>query len=248
MGVATLARIRPLGALLVLAIAAPHVFGLGSLTWRERRADKAIRRFVKASVDRDVLSRARRELAAIEATVPADGYWHLVARLLGRSASRRLVDPTRSGYTPRSALDEAGRDFWGVAGWQRVIGSHVTPSLFDEDVAIRTYYEDFQDALPPGVFALAPQPEITDDHLLKAERVLAELRRIPVCHPAAVRLRAAMTAEMSDELDIARGDRSAATADRQRLCVEAVQAVWAELQTNQVAEHRVRVGPGGEPP
>jgi hypothetical protein len=218
------------------AVAWPDRLGLLGLTGDELEADARLRR---ASA---WLQREHRDLSLADELTSAlapgnfstvDGQWSVAAGLFRHSLLRRTGTAV-STTTPVTAYERAARHFWVAAHEQKLIGRRYRPSLWDEDMALRCASEEFHRLIPHEAVVerpLIPLGGWDDD----AEGVIAELRSLPLRHSAANDVREALVAAMSDELALARGDRSPEALAQQKQSAERATETWSALAAEQQA-------------
>jgi hypothetical protein len=225
---------RIVRVLLVIAVGVvilwPERLGLLSMSGHEADADRLFRRVSPWLRERNPDAAGGIALAASlssPALPTTDGEWAVAATLFRRSLLRRAA-ATPSSYTPATAYERAARSFWRAGLERHLLGRRFSPDVWDEGVALRCYHDEFESLIPRE--ALVERPLIPlggwDDD---AERVVDAIRGIPLRIQTARSTREALLAAMTDELAVARGDRSAEALARQRASAEFMNRQWAAL-------------------
>jgi hypothetical protein len=215
----------------------PQRFGLLTVGGAEADADRILRRVSgwlgKESTDTQAAASLAASLSPAEFPV-MEGDWAVAAALFRRSLLRRAGVAT-STHTPVTAHERAARSFWRAGLERGQIGRQYRPDAWDEDVALRCYLEEFHEVIPRE--ALVDHPVLPLGRWdVEAERVIETLTAIPLTDPIVREARYSLVAEMTDELAIARGDRSEQALARQRISAEQLNRQWAAM-----ARHEERV-------
>jgi hypothetical protein len=223
------ASVAALGIAFGVAVLAPHAVGLGSSTRQELRADAALRRLRdKGQRDQQFVAN---ELAVLEESLPVGSYHRLTCHLFRHAAERRLSSWGPATVTSAKLYENAASDFWKVAGWQRVLGGRRRPSVWDEDMVLRCYLEEFQRSLPP-VDDTRALVSIGDEARMAGD-VIAELTRLPLHHVAARQARDVLLDAMQRLLDISLGERSDAAVASYKEVAEEMAVAWRRLLTEE---------------
>jgi hypothetical protein len=228
----------PLVIAVGVAILWPVRLGLWSVRGRDAEADRIFRRVLpwlrKGNGDAGEAMTLASSLAP--GTFPvAAGEWSVAAALFRRSLLRR-AGASVSTMTPAGAYARAARSFWRAAIERGLVGPKFHADAWDEGVALRSFHEEFDSLIPRE--ALVERPLIPlggwDD---EADQVIDALRGIPLTNPVARDTRDGLVAAMTDELAVARGDRSEEALARQAASAGVVNEQWAALALEESLSH-----------
>jgi hypothetical protein len=213
-----------------LAVVRPQRLGLLTVSNADTALDETFRRasnwlrFDSRDADTANALALKLEAGASEAHGPD---WMVAAALFRRSLLRR-GGAAPSTLTSVVAYERAAKAFWRAALDRGMIGRRFRPDAWDQGVALRCYFEEFESLIPRGSLVERPFAPLGgwDE---QAARVLESVDKIAIGDPIASRLRDALAMAMADELEISRGDRSDEALARQATSPKALEEHWSAL-------------------
>jgi hypothetical protein len=188
----------------------PERFGVGSLTLAEHELDTRINKILRMrSGDGESRANAADEARTLIESHPAvDVRWLAMLRMLRRSLSRR-VDGQIAKFTsptPLKALETSAARYLSDLRTGRTLAFHGRVGPTDEDVALRTYLDDFRLAVPSQAMTselveLGPWTEAS-------KGIISELAVLPIADREVEEVRVALLALLRQEWEIWTGDHS----------------------------------------
>jgi len=214
-----------------LALASPERLGVGSWSLKEQEIDK---RLGRTPAETAAAEDAPQDWDAIEAIVAHDPRRRLVVRLRRWAAARFIDSRVAISPTPSRYFDLAADHYLRDAAWQRVIGRKPTVSAWDEEIALRCFFEEAKVLISRASFADRPAVPLGP---WEAEvRILVEgLDAAPFTDLVIRDTRRLLVAALEADLRIATGDHSMQARQDQEAAARAMTRGW-ELARQRVAE------------
>jgi hypothetical protein len=221
-------------ALLVGVFAAgitwPARLGLSTVSTSERDLDRVFRRasqyFGADGMDPSVAFALVGEIDVKVAKVDAID-WKVAAALFRRTLLHR-GGAEISSTTSIAAYEHAGTAFWRAALQRGLIGRPFRTDAWDEGMALRCYFEEFQSLILPAQ-SVTPQSAPVGDWSDSATDVIAAVSSLSIGDSLVSHVRDSIARAMADELEVARRGPRAQSLQRQAESARAVQSEWLAL-------------------
>lgn len=223
----------PAQIVIVLATFGAAVFaerlGLASLSLEAMALDQDTREAVE-TVAADPTVAAERFAELDERAERLEPAWAVAVRLLRQTAIRRspVHEPRIELGTRAAAFEAAGRHYWYEARRGRRLPRRRFVTLADEDAALRSYLEEFRNAVPEE--ALTTRLVELGPWADAASKLVDDMAEIPLRDRQTQRLREELVRLLRFELEIATGDHSEQAVRKYEQAKQAIGARWDELE------------------